>query len=63
MATPGLTDSPPPTHTTTTTITTTTTRYKYPPVWVTAADMFAAMDTIDSTSAKSRGWVTVEVNA
>lgn len=34
-------------------------RYKYPPVWVGAADLFEAMNTTDSTSGKSRGFVLV----
>ena len=34
-------------------------RYKYPPVWVSAADLFDAMNTADSTSGKSRGYVLV----
>ncbi|MGB7097656.1 MAG: phytochelatin synthase family protein, partial [Xanthobacteraceae bacterium] len=35
-------------------------RYKYPPVWVTAADLFAAMDTTDSANNnKTRGYVLV----
>ena len=35
-------------------------RYKYPPVWVTTADLFAAMNTPDAANAgKSRGFVLV----
>ena len=34
-------------------------RFRYPPYWVKAADLFAAMDTLDLDSGKSRGWVTV----
>jgi hypothetical protein len=35
-------------------------RYKYPPVWVTAADLFAAMNTIDSDNEnRSRGYVLI----
>ncbi|MCX5481267.1 phytochelatin synthase family protein [Kaistia geumhonensis] len=35
-------------------------RYKYPPVWVTAADLFAAMDTPDSDNAGlTRGYLLV----
>jgi hypothetical protein len=35
-------------------------RYKYPPVWVKTADMFAAMNTIDAANDnKSRGFVLV----
>jgi hypothetical protein len=36
-------------------------RYKYPPVWVTAADLFAAMNTPDaSNEGRTRGFVIVE---
>jgi len=38
-------------------------RYKYPPVWVSAADLFDAMNTSDSTSGKSRGFVLVSGKA
>lgn len=34
-------------------------RYKYPPVWVKAEDLFKAMDTVDSESGKTRGFVLV----
>lgn len=34
-------------------------RYKYPPVWVEAEDLWRAMATTDSTSGKSRGFVLV----
>lgn len=35
-------------------------RYKYPPVWVKAADLFAAMNTIDAdNSTRTRGYVIV----
>ncbi|HEY9847268.1 MAG TPA: phytochelatin synthase family protein [Candidatus Caenarcaniphilales bacterium] len=34
-------------------------RYKYPPVWVKAADLWQAMNTIDSVSGKTRGFVLV----
>ena len=34
-------------------------RYKYPPTWIPATAMFAAMNTTDSSSGKSRGWVVV----
>jgi hypothetical protein len=35
-------------------------RYKYPPVWVKAADLFAAMNTIDAVNeGKTRGYVIV----
>jgi hypothetical protein len=37
-------------------------RYKYSPVWVGAADLFEAMNTTDSTSGKSRGFVLVSSN-
>lgn len=33
--------------------------YKYPPVWLTVADLYAAMDTVDSGSQKKRGIVIV----
>jgi hypothetical protein len=35
------------------------TTYKWPPVWVEARALFAAMDTIDSEVELTRGWVTV----
>ncbi len=36
-------------------------RYKYPPVWVTAADLFAAMNTVDDANGgKTRGYVLVD---
>jgi len=34
-------------------------RYKYPPVWVKAADLWRAMATLDSDSGKTRGFVLV----
>lgn len=35
-------------------------RYKYPPVWVTAADLFAAMNTVDSDNQnRTRGYVLI----
>jgi Phytochelatin synthase len=35
-------------------------RYKYPPVWVKASDLFDAMNTVDSVNAgKTRGYVLV----
>lgn len=34
-------------------------RYKYPPVWVKAADLWKAMNTVDSVSDKTRGFVLV----
>ncbi len=33
--------------------------YKYPPVWVEVPALFAAMNTVDSSSGRSRGWVEV----
>jgi hypothetical protein len=35
-------------------------RYKYPAVWVRAADLYAAMNTQDMASRLSRGFVTVQ---
>lgn len=34
-------------------------RYRYPPVWVSAGDLWAAMNAIDDTSGRSRGFVVV----
>lgn len=34
-------------------------RYKYPPVWVSAADLWKAMDTLDADGGKTRGFVLV----
>ncbi|MEL4897653.1 phytochelatin synthase family protein [Crocosphaera sp. Alani8] len=34
-------------------------RYKYPPVWVKATDLWKATNTIDSTSKKTRGFVLI----
>ncbi|HEY9645926.1 MAG TPA: phytochelatin synthase family protein [Chroococcidiopsis sp.] len=34
-------------------------RYKYPPVWVTATDLWSAMNTLDTTSGKTRGFVLI----
>jgi hypothetical protein len=34
-------------------------RYKYPPVWVKTADLWKAMNTVDSVSGKTRGFVLV----
>ncbi|NES17471.1 MAG: hypothetical protein F6K41_00440 [Symploca sp. SIO3E6] len=34
-------------------------RYKYPPVWVKAEELWQAIATIDSTSGKARGFVLV----
>jgi Phytochelatin synthase len=38
-------------------------RYKYPPVWVKAADLWQAMDTKDTVSGKTRGFVLVSRKA
>jgi hypothetical protein len=38
-------------------------RYKYPPVWVDAAALFAAMRTDDFVSGKTRGFVVVSAAA
>ena len=39
-------------------------RYKYPPVWVTAADLYAAMNTVDSDNDnKTRGYVLIAKKA
>ncbi len=37
-------------------------RYKYPPVWVKTADLWKAMNTVDSVSAKMRGFVFASKN-
>ena len=37
-------------------------RYKYPPVWVKTVDLWNAMNTVDSTSDKTRGFVLVSKN-
>lgn len=34
-------------------------RYKYPPAWVSAQALFTAMQTVDSDSGLSRGWLVV----
>ena len=34
-------------------------RYKFPPVWVSASDLYAAMNTIDTESNKTRGFIVV----
>jgi hypothetical protein len=34
-------------------------RYKYPPVWVKAADLWKAMNTTDTSVNKTRGFVVV----
>jgi glutathione gamma-glutamylcysteinyltransferase len=36
-----------------------TASYKYEPHWVPVDRLFAAMNTVDSESGKSRGWVAV----
>jgi hypothetical protein len=35
------------------------TRYKYPPIWATASDLYAAMSTTDDDAGKTRGFVVV----
>lgn len=37
-------------------------RYKYPPVWVKAADLWKSMATVDSSSGKTRGFVFASKN-
>jgi hypothetical protein len=37
-------------------------RYKYPPIWVKTSELWQAMDTTDSTSGKTRGFVFVSRN-
>ena len=37
--------------------------YRYPPVWVSASELFAAMNTTDSESGRSRGWVLVQAHS
>jgi hypothetical protein len=37
-------------------------RYKYPPVWVKATDLWKAINTTDTTSGKTRGFVLVSKN-
>ncbi|MEQ9486854.1 MAG: phytochelatin synthase family protein [Coleofasciculus sp. F4-SAH-05] len=34
-------------------------RYKYPPIWVKAEELWQAMATVDSTSEKTRGFVLI----
>jgi hypothetical protein len=34
-------------------------RYKFPPAWVTTADLFDAMNTLDTDSGKTRGFIVV----
>jgi hypothetical protein len=36
-------------------------RYKFPPTWVSAKDLFAAMNTLDADSGKTRGFLVVSV--
>lgn len=38
-------------------------RYKFPPVWVTAEDLFNAMNTLDTDSGKTRGFVVVSAGS
>jgi Phytochelatin synthase len=38
-------------------------RYKYPPVWINAIDLWKAIKTTDSTSQKTRGMILVSVSA
>jgi len=38
-------------------------RFRYPPYWATAADLFRAMNTLDPDAGASRGWVLVEKGA
>ncbi len=38
-------------------------RYKYPPVWVSSTDLYAAMNTPDVVSGKTRGYVLVSKKA
>ncbi|MDJ0599997.1 MAG: phytochelatin synthase family protein [Crocosphaera sp.] len=38
-------------------------RYKYPPVWVKAEDLWKATNTIDSTSEKTRGFVLISLRS
>jgi len=35
-------------------------RYKYPPVWVKTEELWRAMDTVDTDSGKTRGFIVVE---
>lgn len=34
---------------------------QYPAFWVPVAELFAAMNTIDTTSKKSRGWLAIQL--
>jgi len=38
-------------------------RYKFPPVWVSAADLFTAMSTFDADSGRTRGFLVVSAPA
>lgn len=38
-------------------------RYKYPPVWVTAEELWQSIDTIDSVSGKTRGFLLIKAQA
>jgi Phytochelatin synthase len=35
-------------------------RYKYPPVWVKASELYAAMNTVDASSGKNRGFLLIK---
>ncbi len=35
-------------------------RYKYPAFWVSVTDLFASMNTVDSSSKMTRGWLTIQ---
>ena len=35
--------------------------YRYPPIWLSAADLWNAMNTLDSTSSRTRGFVAVRI--
>jgi hypothetical protein len=37
--------------------------YRYPPTWVQAADLWGAMNTVDATSGRTRGFVTIRATA
>jgi len=38
-------------------------RYRYPPVWIKTNDLFKAMDTLDTSSHKTRGFAVVARHA
>ncbi len=38
-------------------------RYKFPPVWITTADLYDAMNTFDAESGKTRGFIVVSAPA